>query len=54
VTTRAPDPELVIDDRGVHEYEELLAPGSAAPIHDLEGLLGQTLGELSWVGDGRR
>ena len=44
----------MVDDRRIDEDEELLAARRAAPVHDLEGLFGQPLGELARVGDRRR
>ena len=51
---RAADAELMVDDRRVHEDEELLAARRAGLLHELERLLGQPLGELARIGDRRR
>ena len=51
---RAPDAELMVDDRRVDEDEELLAARRAAPVDELERLLGEPLGELARVRDRRR
>ena len=44
----------MVDDGRIREDEELVAPGRAASLDQLERLLGQPLGELARVGDGRR
>ena len=44
----------MVDDRRVHEDEELLAARRAALVDQLERLLGEPLGQLARVGDRRR
>ena len=51
---RPADAELPVDDRRVHEDEELLAARRAALVDELERPLGQPLGQLARVGDRRR
>ena len=50
---RPPDAELMVDDRRVDEDEELLAARRAAPVDELEGLLGEPFGQLARIGDRR-
>ncbi len=51
---RPADAELPVHDRRVDEEEELLAARRAALVDQLERPLGQPLGQLARVGNGRR
>ena len=50
----AADAELAVDHRRVIEDEVFFAARSAVPLHQLERLAGQRLGQLARIGDGRR
>src|SRR5262245_57120455 len=44
---------MVVHDWRVDEDEELLSARSAAALDELERLLGEPFGQLTWVGDSR-
>src|SRR5690606_18558638 len=51
VQVRAADPEFRVDDRRVHEEEELLAAWRAALLHQLEWASGEPFGQFLRIGD---